>query len=139
MENTNRYEYMLNMPHKQSMRHKHMSLEDRAAQFGAFRALTGHEEAISETGRLTEERIELDEYQKAELDLKLRYVMGNLEQNQEIMVVYFSPDMRKQGGAYVTKKGAVKAVREFERLMIFADGDAVALDEIVHIECTMPA
>lgn len=40
-----------------------MAIKDRAAQFAPFAALTGHEAAISETARRTEERILLEESQ----------------------------------------------------------------------------
>lgn len=40
----------------------------RAAQFAPFAALNGYEEAVAETARLTDKKIELDEYQKDELN-----------------------------------------------------------------------
>ena len=36
-----------------------MSHENRAAQFSPFAALSGHEAAIKETARITQEKIEL--------------------------------------------------------------------------------
>ena len=53
-----KYEDMLELPHHQSKKHPHMSMQDRAAQFSPFRALTGYSDAISETARLNEEQIE---------------------------------------------------------------------------------
>ena len=49
-----------------------MSIYDRAAQFSPFAALTGHEAAIKETARLTEEQVELDEDKQEELNEKLQ-------------------------------------------------------------------
>ena len=46
-----KYDDIINMPYKKSQRITNMSLHDRAAQFGAFEALTGHEEAIEETAK----------------------------------------------------------------------------------------
>ena len=51
-----------------------MPVQDRAAQFAPFAALTGHHEAVKETARLTDERIELDEYCKAVIDEKLQKI-----------------------------------------------------------------
>ena len=67
------YSDIINLPHPVSKKHPQMSLYDRAAQFSPFSALTGHEAAIAETGRLTEERTELDEDAKERLDEKLGY------------------------------------------------------------------
>lgn len=127
-----RYDFMLDMPHKQSIRRKRMTMLERAAQFGAFRALTGHEAAIAETGRLTDERIQLDEYQKSNIDRNLRYLKDNLPE-RKTTVTYFVPDKRKQGGEYVTKTGIVQAVYEFKRQLAFCD-TLVPIDDIVAIE-----
>ncbi len=124
-----RYDYMLNMPHKQSDKRKRMTMEERAAQFGAFRALTGYEDAISETGRLTEAKIELDEYKKAEIDRKLQYVAEN--KGLEVSVTYFVPDERKNGGEYVTHKGNIRKVNCYEKEIIFEDGDTVSINNII--------
>ena len=56
-KDANRYDDIINLPHHQSTERAHMSLHDRAAQFAPFAALTGHEEAIEETARLTDAKI----------------------------------------------------------------------------------
>ena len=53
-----KYEDILNLPHHVSETHPPMSIADRAAQFAPFAALTGYKEAIEETERMAEEKIE---------------------------------------------------------------------------------
>ena len=48
---TDQYEDIINLPHHVSDRHPRMSMEDRAAQFAPFAALTGHADAIRQTAR----------------------------------------------------------------------------------------
>ena len=55
------YDDIINLPHLTSRNHPRMSLHDRAAQFAPFAALTGHDAAIKETTRLTDERLELSD------------------------------------------------------------------------------
>ena len=66
------YDDIIGLPHHVSEVHPQMGRIDRAAQFSPFAALTGYSDAIRETGRLTEERVELDEDMKEGLDEKLR-------------------------------------------------------------------
>ena len=49
-----------------------MPVSDRAAQFIPFMALTGYEDAVEETARLTDRKIDLDETQKNLLDDLIR-------------------------------------------------------------------
>ncbi len=56
-----KYDEIINLPHHVSKTRPQMPMSDRAAQFAPFAALTGYDSAIKETGRLTDERIELDE------------------------------------------------------------------------------
>ncbi len=111
-----------------------MSMHDRAAQFSPFAALTGHDAAIRETGRLTDERIAPGDEAKAILDRKLRYLNDIIDEQPEITVTYFMPDERKSGGAYVTVKGKLKRLDACERMMYLIGGDKIPLDEIVNIE-----
>lgn len=45
------YDDIIDLPHHQSSRHPRMSMLQRAAQFASFAALSGHDEAISQTAR----------------------------------------------------------------------------------------
>ena len=129
-----KYDQIINLPHHQSKKRKHMSMTERAAQFGAFRALTGYEDEIAETARHTDKKPELDEYAKAEINAKLRYIAGHISDRQNVAVTYFLPDERKSGGAYITKKGIVCKIREFERLLVFEDGTEIPIDEITEVQ-----
>ena len=129
-----KYDKIISLPHHQSKKRKHMSMTERAAQFGAFRALTGYEDEIAETARCTDAKIELDIYAKAEINAKLQYINDHLDDGQEITVTYFVPDERKSGGAYVAKTGVVSKLREYEKQLIFADGTEILVNEIFSIE-----
>lgn len=56
IKTTNKYEDIIHLQHPTSANHPQMPIEDRAAQFSPFAALTGHEDAIRETQRRMEER-----------------------------------------------------------------------------------
>lgn len=58
MKNTHRYDDIIDLPHHESRTHPRMSQKDRAAQFSAFAALTGHGEAIRKTEKEVEKRVE---------------------------------------------------------------------------------
>lgn len=127
------YSDIINLPHHQSKTRPHMSNYNRAAQFAPFAALTGHSEAIDETARLTDSKIELDEYQKVELNDKLLFLV-NSESKEDVFITYFVPDDKKSGGAYITKMGIVAKIREYEKDVVFEDGTEVPIDDIVAIE-----
>ena len=55
------YDDIIHLPHHRSKNRPPMSMHDRAAQFAPFAALTGHDAAIRETARRTEEWTELTE------------------------------------------------------------------------------
>ena len=71
-----KYQDIINLPHHVSKTHPQMPLYDRAAQFSPFAALTGYEDAIRETARLTDNWVQLSEDKKQELDEKLRQPTG---------------------------------------------------------------
>ncbi len=129
-----RYDDIIDLPHHTSKKHPRMPLLDRAAQFAPFAALTGHEAAIKETARLTEEEMELDENRKELLDLRLQQLQEHLSEQPEVTVTYFQPDEKKAGGAYVSVTGRVKKVDGYEGELVFTDGQKVELNYIVEIE-----
>ena len=126
------YDDIIDLPRPKS-KHEPMPMSDRAAQFSPFAALTGYGDAIDETARLTDARIELSEEERAELDYKQQY-LATLD-SPTVTVTYFVPDERKTGGAYVTHTGVLKRVDEVERMVVFEDGLRVPLDEVVDINC----
>ena len=71
MNNTNRYDDIINLPHPDPTIRPRMAMENRAAQFSPFAALTGYDEATREEARLVDIKQELSEDMKDMLDAKL--------------------------------------------------------------------
>ena len=130
MRMNNRYDEIMGLPHHVSKTHPQMPMSDRAAQFAPFAALTGYDSAIKETGRLTDERIELDEEALAALDRKYQLLMDTLDDAPEVTIIYFQPDERKAGCQYVSATGTVKKVDTFGRRILLQDGTRIPLDSV---------
>lgn len=128
------YDDIIELPHHVSVRHPQMPLRDRAAQFSPFAALTGHEAAIQETARLTEDFIELDEDRKEQLNEQFRVLGENQSLRPEIEVTYFQPDERKDGGAYVTVCGRLKRVDAYGHQILLTDGTALSMEQIFSVK-----
>ena len=128
------YDDIINLPHHQSPTRPHMSNYDRAAQFAPFAALTGYGDAVKETERLTEGRVELYEEEKAALDEKLRFVLQN---GQQASITYFKPDRKKSGGAYLSAVGSIKKIDGLERILVMEDGTMIPLDDILDIQADL--
>lgn len=133
MRDEHRYDDIIDLPHPVSRKHPQMPLLDRAAQFAPFAALTGHEAAIKETARLTEEEIELDESSKELLDFRLQQLQEHLPEQPEVTVTYFCPDETKSGGAYETVTGSVKKVDSYAGELVFTDGRRIGLGMIIEL------
>ena len=111
-----------------------MPVRDRAAIFSPFAALSGHGAAIAETARLTEQRIELDEDTRAELDRRQAVLLEHMDKQPEVTVTWFQPDEKKDGGAYLTATGRLKKFRELERILLLTDGTEIPLQNVVALE-----
>ena len=130
----NRYNEIINLPHHVSKTRPQMPMSDRAAQFAPFAALTGYDSAIKETGRLTDEKIEMDEEALNILNMKFQTLVDSLDDEPEVTFTYFKPDERKAGGAYIEITGTVKKVDDFERLIVMQNGTKMPMDDIQNIE-----
>ena len=128
------YADIINLPHHELTTRQRMPRINRAASFAPFAALTGYDDAVRETARLTSERIELDEGTKEILNNKLRIALDKAGERPEISITYFLPDKKKSGGTYVTVKAVIKRIDEFERLVIFTDKSSIPIDDIYEIE-----
>ena len=131
---TNAYDDIIDLPHHTSTTHPHMSAFDRAAQFSPFAALTGHDAAITETARLTETRVELDEYSKADLNRRLCILQDRMDEQPEVSITYFQPDIKKSGGAYITAAGCIKKMVEYERAVVMQDDTRIPIDQIIAVD-----
>lgn len=128
------YDDIINLPHHELTTRQRMPRINRAASFAPFAALTGYDDAVRETARLTSERIELDEGTKEILNNKLRIALDKAGEQPEISITYFLPDKKKSGGAYVTVKAVIRRIDEYERLVIFTDKSSIPIDDIYEIE-----
>ena len=128
-----KFDDIISHEYMKSPTRRHMTMVERAAQFGAFKAVVGHEDALHETARLTDEKMELDEYTKVELNEKLQRIATS-DEAEEVSITYFVPDERKQGGSYITLTGIVVKIREYERDVVMEDGTQIPIDDIMTIE-----
>ena len=125
-----RYDDIIDLPHYEP-KHKRMTMENRAAQFAPFAALTGHGAAIAETARLPDNLTELSTDEQLRLSRILNYAY---EKHVEVSVIYFLPDMRKAGGKYKNVRGIVKKIDDTERIIILSNGSIILLDLIYDIK-----
>ncbi len=127
------YSSIIDHPHHRSEKHPHMSMTTRAAQFSPFAALTGYDESVAETGRLTDEKIVLDADALAALDEKIRRIIPG---TSTAIITYFVNDLLKEGGSYVITSGEIKKIDTIENRIIMKDGTAVPINDIFDIEIT---
>lgn len=129
-----KYDDIINMPYHKSTERAHMSLHDRAAQFAPFAAISGHEDAIDETARLTEEKITLDEAMIAKINEKLqKIVAADASQKKVVSITYFKEDSLKSGGAYLTDIGIIKNVDIVGQVVVMDSGVKINMDQIIDI------
>lgn len=128
------YEDIINLSHHVSTTRPQMPMSDRAAQFSPFAALTGYDAAIKETGRLTDAKIELDDEELNNLNMKFQLLVEHLEDEPEVAITYFKADERKAGGAYLEASGIVKKLDDFERVITMQDGTKIPMDDILNID-----
>lgn len=131
---TNKYDDIINLPHHVSKKHPQMSMAQRAAQFSPFAALSGHGDAVKETERLTERKIELDEYEIMFINDRLQLVQEHINDEPEISITYFKPDKLKAGGAYLTETGIVKKINLYDHVIVMQNDVHIPIDEILSIE-----
>lgn len=129
-----KYDDIIHLPRHVSASHPPMSLHDRAAQFSPFAALTGHAGAVRETARHTQERMELSEDERAELDEKIRMIQECMDAHPEISVTYFQPDQRKKGGAYVEAVGSIKKIDGYEQVIVMEGGKRIPMGQVAGLD-----
>ena len=126
----NKYQDIINLPHYEPKKHPRMSIEARSAQFAPFSALTGYDDVVKETGRLTQRKLELSEEQKINISLKLQEALDN---KKEVLIKYFIKDIKKQGGKYSEKTGGIKKYDQIKQMIIFYDKTQIEINNVVEI------
>jgi len=132
--------------------HPRMPMDKRAAIFASFDALVGYKEAVTETARITDGRIELSDGELEELNRRLSVIIDRMEENTDngelpsqiiradehiaptVSITYFVPDATKEGGSYVTVVGAVREIYLYQRTLTLDDGKIVSIDDVVKLE-----
>ena len=129
-----KYEDMLYLDPPVSKTHRKMSIQDRAAQFMPFAALTGYEDLIRESSRITQSRIELSETEIEELKHKLEILHRHEIEKPLIKVQYFVHDLKKSGGSYQMVEKYLHRIDDIEKKIIFKDRTTIDFEEIISIE-----
>ena len=106
------YADIYELPHWQSVRHPHMSAWERAAQFSAYKALSGYEDMVGEEARYVGSEAILSETELDSLNRKLMRIADAVRDGERPVVTirYFVPDVSKAGGSYTEITEAVRRV-----------------------------
>ena len=134
MARDHNYDDIIGLPHYVSGKRARMSMLDRAAQFSPFAALTGFEDAIAETGRRTDRRIELTEGEKLRLNEKLQELIPKMEESPLVSLTWFRPDLLKEGGEYRTEEVRIRRLDPYGRGLVLEDGRLVVYEDILDLE-----
>lgn len=129
----NEYDDIINLPHHQSKKYKHMSNYQRAAQFAPFAALNGYDAAIKETARLTDMKLEISDDRADFLNQQMHRIIERAAEKPTVEITYFVPDNLKSGGEYITITANVREIDDVNRVVVFTDGMMIAIDDIWNI------
>ena len=138
---TGKYDDIIGLSRPESRRPK-MTMNDRAAQFAPFAALTKFGEEIRESNRKTSEEIELGDGEIEQIDEVLRGIERRIEENKAdgagnegfaIAVAYFVRDKVKPGGRVEEYIGNVKKIDRVGRKLIFYGGKIVDMQDLLSL------
>ena len=127
-----KYKNIINLPRKSSTKHPPMSRMDRAAQFAPYSALSGYEDAVEETARLTDKKIELDEGEQEKINATLLSLIATTD-TPRVSITFFRPDHRKVGGAYITTVGEVGKIDTVSSAITLVGGNPIFFSDIFEI------
>ena len=129
------YGDIIDFDYKESVLHKRMSRENRAAQFAPFAALTGYGEAVDETARLTSGKIEISEEKMNKINRLIGVLIGENSSDEKMpsTIIYYVPDRNKKGGAYVSHDALVKKYNSENNSLVMNDGIIIPVEDIFDI------
>lgn len=129
-----KYDDIINLPHHVSAKRPQMSRSARAAQFAPFAALVGLDDEMEETARLTDAKPELEEAEKEKINRVLLEIRNNPQKETAVELTFFRPDVRKDGGAIITRPCTVRRIDEIERKLILIDRSEIEFDNILSMK-----
>lgn len=138
---TGKYDDIIGLSRPESRRPK-MTMNDRAAQFAPFAALTKFGEEIRESNRKTSDEIELGDGDIEQIDEVIRGIERRIEENKAdgagnegfaIAVAYFVRDKVKPGGRVEEYIGNVKKIDRVGRKLIFYGGKIVDMQDLLSL------
>lgn len=131
------YDDIINLPRHQSLAHKHMSMNDRAAQFLPFAALTGYDASILETARLTAEKKVLSNEDKLEISNQINILNSHIKERPTVYITHFVPDSKKDGGCYQVIEGKIKKIDDYTKQIIFENNVRIDINCIYSIKSSI--
>ena len=130
----NKYEDIINLKRPISKKHPPMPLEERAAQFAPFAALTGYEETITETAREVDKRIELDEEAQNTINRKIQELKQQIVTKPIVAITYFQKDLSKEGGEYITVTEKIRKIDDYKKIIVLENKTEIPIREILDID-----
>lgn len=130
----NKYDDIINLPHYELKYHTRMSIEKRAGQFSPFAALTGYDDEIKETARLTSNKINIDEDKTIKINNELNKIKLVIKDKPKVRITYFIKDKNKDGGKYVDKIITIKNIDFVYDYIITIDKIKINFDDIFDME-----
>lgn len=128
-----KYDDIIGLSRPYSPRPK-MTLNDRAAQFAPFAALTKFGEEIKESNRKTVYKEEYADDYLEEVDFVFRQIEESISEKPKIRIKYFVPDERKSGGAEKVISGRAKKIDRAFGTIELDDGPKLKVTDILLIE-----
>lgn len=128
-----KYDDIINLPHHVSKTRPQMSRWARAAQFAPFAAITGLDDELEETARLTDSKRELSESEKDQINKILIEINNSSHKDIPVKITHFVKDGQKDGGAYLTGRFTVKKIDEIYKKIIFTDRTEIEIENIMSL------
>lgn len=129
-----KYDDIIYTPWPRPTKRARMSLEDRAAQFAPFAALTGYDAVLAETARLTQNPVFLTEKSLEELNAQLRRAQARLDAQPGVRLTVYYEDENKAGGRFETVAGNLKKIDCYLGGLVLTDGREIPFFRICDLE-----
>lgn len=142
------YADIIDREHHVSKHRQPMPRIARAAQFSPFAALTGYDDLVAESARLTDARIQLTEEEKVAVNDVLTWMTarststgnggfsaGIAGTSAEATFTFFVPDKIKSGGSYETVTGRIKKHDAIKGTILLEGGEVIPIEDICEVSC----